>query len=231
MRAPKNFMVPAFPTVTQLNEWGQAIARALVAASPYEDRAEVAWFKRASQKGATFEDLADVGESRFHQLDAMLCQKLIRTFPVDLKQRLRRKEEEAWNNNSTITVLQAAWMVYDYYKTEEHMSQVYGFSDLSDLMWYGDDNMLAFLSQWDFIISHLEDPGVSDKCLRDMLFRQVESPPLWQRTLPTSGEWDADTKIIHTASCVTQLKEPLTTNTRKELWREEETPSRPDKSR
>ena len=62
--------------MTQIPQWGQAVARALVAASLYNDKAEVPWFKRASQKNATFEELAVVGEERFHALDALLCQAL-----------------------------------------------------------------------------------------------------------------------------------------------------------
>eukprot|EP00974_Lingulodinium_polyedra_P008789 839462-Lingulodinium_polyedra.AAC.1 len=60
---PRQVNVPKFPQVTQLAQWSQAVARSLVAASIYDDKAEVRWFKRASEKGATFESLADVGDS------------------------------------------------------------------------------------------------------------------------------------------------------------------------
>ena len=71
-------------------------------------------------------------------------------------------------------------MVYDYFKTEDHMSQVYGLNDLTDLTWYGDGRMLDFLQQWDFILDHLEGDTLitlhanGEKTLRDLLFRQVE---------------------------------------------------------
>ena len=71
-------------------------------------------------------------------------------------------------------------MIYDYFKTEDHMSQVYGLNDLTDLTWYGDNRMLDFLQQWDFILDHLEgDTSTTlhangEKTLRDLLFRQVE---------------------------------------------------------
>eukprot|EP00974_Lingulodinium_polyedra_P073490 7114105-Lingulodinium_polyedra.AAC.1 len=63
-------------------------------------------------------------------------------------------------------------MIYDYFRTEDHMSQVYGFNDLTDLTWYGDDRMLEFMAQWGYIIDHLEE-DVTDKTLRYLLFRQA----------------------------------------------------------
>ena len=163
-----------------------------MASSVYDDKAEVKWFKRASRKGVTFEELGDVGEERFHALDALLWQALIKNLPPDLHQRIRRREDESWQNDTTITGLQVAWMTYDYFKTEDHMSQVYGLNDLTDLTWYGGNRMLDCLHQWDFILDHLEGDTMitlhanGEKTLRDLLFRQVENHLLWLRTLRTT---------------------------------------------
>ena len=179
-KRPGAVHVPKFPSVTQIPQWEKAVVRALVASSNYEDKAEVRWFKRCSRKGAQFEDLSDVGEERFHALDALLCQALMKNLPPDLHQRIRRKEDEAWQKDTTITGLQVAWMIYDYFKTEDHMSQVYGLNDLTDLTWYGDNRMLDFLQQWDFVLDHIEGDTQAtlhangEKTLRDLLFRQVE---------------------------------------------------------
>ena len=80
-KRPGAVNVPNFPTVTQLPQWSQSVARALVAASVYADKAEVRWFKRASQRDAKFEDLAFVGGERFQAFDSLLCQALINTLP------------------------------------------------------------------------------------------------------------------------------------------------------
>ena len=114
-KRPGAVHVPKFPTVTQIPQWEKAVVRALVASSNYEDKAEVKWFKRCSRKGAKFDDLADVGEERFHALDALLCQALMKNLPPDLHQRIRCKEDEAWQKDTTITGLQVAWMIYDYF--------------------------------------------------------------------------------------------------------------------
>ena len=53
------------------------------------------------------------------------------------------------------------------------MSQVYGIHDLTDLNWYGDNRMLDFLSQWDFIIDHMEE-DISMRAWRDLLYRQMD---------------------------------------------------------
>ena len=104
-KRPGAVHAPKIPTVTQIPQWGKAVARALVASSIYDDKAEVKWFKRASRKTVTFEDLGEVGEERFHALDAILCQALLKNIPPDLHQRIRRKEDEAWQNDTTITGL------------------------------------------------------------------------------------------------------------------------------
>ena len=70
-KRPSAVHVPKFPTVTQIPQWEKAVARALVAAPIYDDKAEVKWFKRTSRKGVTFADLADIGEERYHALDAL----------------------------------------------------------------------------------------------------------------------------------------------------------------
>ena len=62
------------------------------------------------------------------------------------------------------------------FKTEDHMSQVYGLNDLTDLTWYGDNRMLDFLHQWDFILDHLEGDTLAtlhangEKALHDLRF-------------------------------------------------------------
>ena len=90
-------------------------------------RQKFAGFKRASKRRATFQDLATVGEERFQAHDSLLCQARAKTLPPDLNQRIRRKEDEAWQKDTTITGLQVAWMIYESSKTEDHMRQVHGF--------------------------------------------------------------------------------------------------------
>ena len=102
IKTPKQIRVPKFPTVTQLQQWRRSIARELVASSAYNDKAEVKWFQKASAKCVKFEDLADVGDPRFASIDALPCSALIRTLPGDLHQRVRRKEYEAWQSETTV---------------------------------------------------------------------------------------------------------------------------------
>ena len=61
---------------------GKRLSPALVSSSIYDDKAEVKWFKRTCRKGVTFEELGDIGEERFHALDALLCQALIKNLPL-----------------------------------------------------------------------------------------------------------------------------------------------------
>ena len=48
-----------------------------------------------------------------------------------------------------------AYLIYDYFKTEDHMSTVYGFNDVSDLEWMGDRKKQEFCDHWDHIMGNL----------------------------------------------------------------------------
>ena len=66
-------MPKELPIVSTLNVWLAKVAIALTDASIYYDKAEVAWLMKATAPTATFENLEDSGEPRFHGLDSMLA--------------------------------------------------------------------------------------------------------------------------------------------------------------
>ena len=59
-------------------------------------------------------------------------------------------------------------MIYDWFKTDAHMRQMYGYQDLSAHTWHGDEQMEAWLAQWDYICANLED-NIGEKTLRDIM--------------------------------------------------------------
>ena len=48
-------------------------------------------------------------------------------------------------------------MIYEYFKTEDHMSTVYGYNDVSDLEWMGGRKKQDFCNYWDHIMDNLEE--------------------------------------------------------------------------
>ena len=55
------------------------------------------------------------------------------------------------------------------------MATAYGYNDLTDIQWMGDNNVSDFIHYWDHIVDNLEDrQNISDKVLRDMLFKQMD---------------------------------------------------------
>ncbi len=120
--------------------------------------------KEPAQKGITFEELQDSGPGRFHALDALLAQALIRSLPQGLASRVKGRELQLYHAGKTITGRQVAWLIYDWLKTEAHMSLVFGFADLVALTWWGDGFMEDWLRQWDHIVENREEP-LSDKTL------------------------------------------------------------------
>jgi hypothetical protein len=77
------------------------------------------------------------------------------------------------------------------------MSTVYGYCDLSDLEWLGDDpvKMQEFFDPWDRILDNLEEAEhISEKTERDLFDRQVakskmlESDGAWFRRHPNTDD-------------------------------------------
>ena len=111
------------------------MVRSLVAASPYHGKQEAAWFKEI--ENATFEELGRDTSARLQPLDAQLAAALIKTLPEQLRIRVQAKEMEAYKNDAAITGRQTAHLMYDWFRTDAHMSTFFSFHELSQLTWLG----------------------------------------------------------------------------------------------
>ena len=69
-------MPEALPTVGRLPTWMSEAAVALVAASAYNDRADIPRLTKVNDQRVSFESLADSEEVRFQSLDARLADSL-----------------------------------------------------------------------------------------------------------------------------------------------------------
>ena len=90
-------------------------------------------------ENATFEELGRDTSARFQPLDAQLAAALIKTLPEQLRVRVQAKEMEAYKNDAAITGRQIVHMIYDWFRTDAHMSAFFSFHDLSQLTWLGDN--------------------------------------------------------------------------------------------
>ena len=81
---------------------------------------------------------------------------------------------------TTITGVQVACMIYNHFKTEDHMSQVYGFNDMADLNWYSDTRMAEFLAQWGFILENIEPAIVATLTANGERRRGIFSSGRWR---------------------------------------------------
>jgi hypothetical protein len=64
------------PIVVDIQPWLARVAQALAEASAYNDRKEVFWFVQVNEPDQTLETLADPGQERFHNVDALLSVSL-----------------------------------------------------------------------------------------------------------------------------------------------------------
>ncbi len=90
-----------------------------------------------AERNYFFQALQDSGPGRFHALDALLAQALIRSLPQNLASRVKGRELQLYHADKTITGRQVAWLIYDWFKTEALLDVVFGFADIVALTWYG----------------------------------------------------------------------------------------------
>ena len=83
---------------------------------------------------------------------------------------------------------QTAKMVNEWFKTDEHMSQMYGHNDIQNLPWGGDSpaQMETFLQLWDHIEDNLEEK-LSEKARRDCFYAKVKLSQVLQQDLAHYG--------------------------------------------
>ena len=62
-------VAPKFPTINNIKQFHNQMARNIVLASGRMDGAEVAWWKEIRREGVKMDDLADSGDPRYATLD------------------------------------------------------------------------------------------------------------------------------------------------------------------
>jgi hypothetical protein len=63
--------------------------------------------------------------------------------------------------------------MYDSFKTENHMTTVYGYNHLYELEWYGDERIEEFSIKFIEIIDNLNET-ISDEAKRDILYKKMK---------------------------------------------------------
>ena len=174
-RWPEKLVAPRFPGPYQIATFKSTWIDALVAASVYNDRAEIAWFNEIDTK--SFDELADLGGERFARPDAMMAKATFATLPRDLKLDVQQKKQEAVKNNRFITGRQYIKMIYEWLNTGNNsLTSIYGMSDLLEIKWQGDNNMRDFLLEVDNIFENFEQAELlTDKVKRDILWKCIKS--------------------------------------------------------
>ena len=167
------------PTVNSLAEWKVAVARSLLAASAYGDRAEVAWFRECSDPTKGFEHFSDSGAERFRGLDNKLAVAITNLAEQNqlFKRELERRTRSLFDKDSLPTGRQVCFLLYDQLKTNESMGTWFGLHDLSRVAWFGDNfNQIGkFRDRWQHVLEHMQ-PGVAfqEDVLREVLHDQLK---------------------------------------------------------
>jgi hypothetical protein len=142
---------PKFPSVTNVRAWHTQLTRNLVLASGRTDGAEVAWLNVVLDKGSTFESLSNSGEARFATLDLKLHNAVsacIKEGNKTLAVKVASREEAALESGKLLKGRQLVWLVHDWFRLNPDLKPLYGFQEIADIQWLGDENIFEFLERW-----------------------------------------------------------------------------------
>ena len=176
-KRPQSVSVPKFPKLQELTVWMNRLARNLWSASQYGDRKEVGWLLEVYEK--SFDELGDSGEDRFAHIDGLLAQSAEKILPPDLWRVYQEKCAEAMKRKDCVLGRQIIWLIVNYFKTANHMSTVYSYSNLEELAWFGDAHVEEFIFQYLRIIDNLTSP-LEMEARRDILFKKMEQSKIFE---------------------------------------------------
>ena len=169
MRESAKLEIPKqLPNVTNLGEWKISVSLALVQASGYGDRREVAWFQECNDGTRSFESFADSGGPRFAALDDKLgaaIQSVQDTNP-SFTRGLLRLARQAYGKGKILTGRQMCYILFRQLKVNEDLGTYFSVQDLISVDWVGDSpqQVAKFRDQWLKVV---------DICLRESNFRTV----------------------------------------------------------
>ena len=114
--------------------------------------------------------------SKSLQIEASALAQM-KELPKQLGVRVQREDALALKHNTCVTGRQIAHVVYDWFRTDRHVSQVFGFADLTDIQWKEDKprEMQDFLGLWDHILENIEPP-VTEPVLGSDIGRGAKRP-------------------------------------------------------
>ena len=188
--------VPKFPTLASLKQWHSQLIRNLVLASGRTDHVELRWLDEILKVGAKFEDFHNSGGARFATLDIKLhcaMTQVIKDGCRTLAAKLSTLEDEAMAKGMLLKGRQLVWLVHDWFRLNPEMQQVYGLQAITDLEWYGDNNISAFVDMWKLVTTNnsivLTEPQKAELLVQKMAPSKVLAQDIayWRR-LPHGNE-------------------------------------------
>ena len=180
-------MPKALPSVSNLHHWLALAAAALVEASAYADRADVAWFSKVNDPSMTFDSLADSEKDRVKNLDMTLANLLQSKIGAsgELGRLVAAKPQSVYRTGGLITGRQIAHILCMRLRTNDQMALVYPIAELCNVVWQGDtpDQVSRFRDKWEKILDNVS-AKLNDDTLKDLLVEQMSQ----------SKEFDAEAK-------------------------------------
>ena len=150
-------VAPKFPTINNIKQFHNQMARNIVLASGRTDGAEVAWWNEIMREGIKMDDLADSGDPRFATLDLKIhccLTQSIRDGNRTLAAKLASLEDKAMTGGLILKGRQLGWLIHDWFRLNPDLKPLYGLQEIADLQWYGDDKIFEFLEMWKKVVEN-----------------------------------------------------------------------------
>jgi hypothetical protein len=136
VRELEKVTVPKFPTVTNVRQWHNGVARGLVLAGGRTDHKEIQWINEVLKTGAKVGDFASSGEPRFATLDIKLYAAVLAVIKDGnrtLATKVSSLEEAEISKGGILKGRQLVFLVHDWFKLNPDMKPLYGLHEITDL--------------------------------------------------------------------------------------------------
>jgi hypothetical protein len=113
------------------------------------------WVLRSETPGTTIEEVQDSED--LPGLDIKLAAAVVKIAKGEVGRTLSRLAESLARTGQLLKGRQCLVVIYDQYRIDEAATGLYNITDLMSVKWMGDAKMELFLSNWESILTGMEE--------------------------------------------------------------------------
>ena len=181
-------VVPAFPTMANLNSFKLAVVESVVMASARTDHHRVTrWIRRVEYPKIKLKQLADPGP-HYESLDNKLAWALTRMADKsgEFARRIANVKRKVYgritdSGGRMLGGRQILWILYKHFRTNKDMGQIFTIVDLLKVKWRGDSQIERFRNDWENMVVNMHHNISRDQLAAILLDHMKDSDVLKSR--------------------------------------------------